>query len=233
MNDEPRQPDADDRAADQMVAAVPAATAGPAATSSVAAIRAPGMHRSMPVAIRRADEEPALTLAELQEKTIDELRDLATDYGIEADGLEHSDLVLKLLDAVPLAQASQREETVAGEVSGILEIVDEGFAFLRRRGHAVSDDIYVSSSIVRRFGLRTGDRVVGQSRPPKDQERYWGLARVDTVNGIDPELARRRPHFDSLVPVFPDEMFDLETDPKNLTSASSTSSRPSARASAG
>ena len=79
------------------------------------------------------------------------------------------------------------------------------------------DDIYVSSSIVRRFGLRTGDRVVGQSRPPKDQERYWGLARVDTVNGIDPELARRRPHFDSLVPVFPDEMFDLETDPKNLT----------------
>jgi transcription termination factor Rho len=79
------------------------------------------------------------------------------------------------------------------------------------------DDIYVSSSIVRRFGLRTGDRVVGLSRAPKDQEKYWGLARVDTVNEIDPELARRRPNFDSLVPVFPDEMFNLETDQKNLT----------------
>jgi transcription termination factor Rho len=165
-----------------------------------------------------ADDEPALTLAELQEKSIDELRDLATEYGIEADGLEHSDLVLKLLDAVPLAQASRREEVVPGEVTGILEIVDEGFAFLRRHGVMPSpDDIYVSSSIVRRFGLRTGDRVVGQSRAPKDQEKYWGLARVDSVNGIDPELARRRPHFDSLVPVFPDEMFDLETDQKNLT----------------
>ena len=165
-----------------------------------------------------ADEEPALSLAELQEKPVEELRELATDYGIEADGLEHSDLVLKLLDAVPLAQGPQREATVAGEVSGILEIVDEGFAFVRRHGVMPSpDDIYVSSSIVRRFGLRTGDRVVGLSRAPRDQERYWGLARVDTVNGIDPELARRRPHFESLVPVFPDEMFDLETDQKNLT----------------
>jgi transcription termination factor Rho len=165
-----------------------------------------------------ADEEPALTLGELQEKSVDELRDLATEYGIEADGLEHSDLVLKLLDAVPLAQAPRREAVVAGEVSGILEIVDEGFAFLRRHGVMPSpDDIYVSSSIVRRFGLRTGDRVVGLSRAPKDQEKYWGLARVDTVNEIDPELARRRPNFDSLVPVFPDEMFNLETDQKNLT----------------
>jgi len=164
------------------------------------------------------DEEPALTLGELQEKSVDELRELATEYGIEADGLEHSDLVLKLLDAVPLAQATRREEVVAGEVSGILEIVDEGFAFLRRHGVMPSpDDIYVSSSIVRRFGLRTGDRVVGLSRAPKDQEKYWGLARVDTVNQIDPELARRRPNFDSLVPVFPDEMFNLETDQKNLT----------------
>jgi transcription termination factor Rho len=166
----------------------------------------------------QAADEPALSLSELQEKSIDELRDLATEYGIEADGLEHSDLVLKLLDAVPLAQAPRHEEVVPGEVSGILEIVDEGFAFLRRHGvMPAPDDIYVSSNIVRRFGLRTGDRIEGFSRAPKDQERYWGLARVDTVNGIDPELARRRPHFDTLVPVFPDEMFNLETDQKNLT----------------
>ena len=74
-----------------------------------------------------------------------------------------------------------------------------------------------SPSQVRRFGLRTGDKVEGQTRPPKDQEKYWGLLRVDTVNGVDPETAKRRPYFDSLVPVFPDEMFDIETDQKNLT----------------
>jgi transcription termination factor Rho len=75
----------------------------------------------------------------------------------------------------------------------------------------------VSSSQVRRFGLRTGDKVTGQTRPPKDQEKYWGLLRVDTVNGVDPETAKRRPYFDALVPVFPDEMFNIETDQKNLT----------------
>jgi transcription termination factor Rho len=79
------------------------------------------------------------------------------------------------------------------------------------------DDIYVSSSQVRRFGLRTGDKVAGQTRPPKDQEKYWGLLRVDTVNEVDPDTARRRPQFDALVPVFPDDMFDIETDQKNLT----------------
>ena len=70
---------------------------------------------------------------------------------------------------------------------------------------------------MRRFGLRTGDKVAGQTRPPKDQEKYWGLLRVDTVNGVEPEIAKRRPYFDTLVPVFPDEMFDIETDQKNLT----------------
>ena len=96
-----------------------------------------------------------------------------------------------------------------------------------------NDDIYVSSSQVRRFGLRTGDRVTGQTRPPKDQEKYWGLLRVDTVNGVEPEVAKRRPYFDSLVPVFPDEMFDLETDQKNLTQRLINLIARSARASAG
>ena len=166
-------------------------------------------------------EEPSagLTLGELQAKSVEELQELAAEYGVESDGLEHSDLVLKLLDAVPLAPAQpQRVELVAGPAEGVLEIVDEGFAFLRRHGVMPSpDDIYVSSAQVRRYGLRTGDRVTGETRPPRDQERYWGLAQVETVNGIDPELARRRPHFDALTPVFPDDMFDLETDQKNLT----------------
>jgi len=162
-----------------------------------------------------------LTLAELQAKPVDELREIAGEHGIENfEELEHQDLVLKLLDAVPLAPTRKAPEQngQAGVAEGILEIVDEGFAFLRRHGVMPSnDDIYVSSSQVRRFALRTGDRVTGQTRPPKDQEKYWGLLRVDTVNGVDPDTARRRPYFDSLVPVFPDDMFDLEVDQKNLT----------------
>ncbi|MDP9270877.1 MAG: transcription termination factor Rho [Chloroflexota bacterium] len=166
------------------------------------------------------DQYEPLSLADLQAKPVDELRELANEHGIEgAEELEHQDLVLKLLDAVPLAPLRPRPEPEQpGIAEGILEIVDEGFGFLRRHGVMPSpDDIYVSSSQVRRFGLRTGDKVTGQTRPPKDQEKYWGLLRVDTVNAVDPDTARRRPYFDTLVPVFPDEMFDLETDQKNLT----------------
>jgi transcription termination factor Rho len=166
------------------------------------------------------DDADGMNLADLQAKSVDELRELAGEHDIENyEELEHSDLVLKLLDVVPLAPAQKRElDGKPGEATGILEIVDEGFGFLRRHGVMPSnDDIYVSSSQVRRFGLRTGDKVTGQTRPPKDQEKYWGLLRVDTVNGVDPETAKRRPYFDTLVPVFPDEMFDIETDQKNLT----------------
>ena len=165
------------------------------------------------------DDLPAMNLADLQAKSVEELRELAAEHEIEGhEELEHSDLVLKLLDVVPIASSNGRERTGPGTAEGILEIVDEGFGFLRVNGVMPSnDDIYVSSSQVRRFGLRTGDRVTGQTRPPKDQEKYWGLLRVDTINGVEPEVAKRRPYFDNLVPVFPDEMFDLETDPKNLT----------------
>jgi len=164
-------------------------------------------------------DEPAMNLADLQAKPIEELRELAAEHDIEGhEEMEHSDLVLKLLDVVPLAPARAERNGQPGVAEGVLEIVDEGFGFLRVNGVMPSpDDIYVSSSQVRRFGLRTGDRVTGQTRAPKDQEKYWGLLRVDTVNNVEPEVAKRRPNFDSLVPVFPDEMFDLETDPKNLT----------------
>jgi transcription termination factor Rho len=171
---------------------------------------------------REGDEtDEGWNLAELQARSLEELRELGSELGVEgADELEHSDLVLKLLDVVPLTPSQPRldQNGQPGIASGILEIVDEGFAFLRRHGVMPSnDDIYVSSSQVRRFGLRTGDKVEGQTRPPKDQEKYWGLLRVDTVNGVDPDTARRRPYFDTLVPVFPDDMFDIETDQKNLT----------------
>jgi transcription termination factor Rho len=167
-------------------------------------------------------DEPGMNLADLQAKPIEELRELAAEHQIEnSQELEHSDLILKLLDVVTLAPAQSAQAgngQQSGEAEGILEIVDEGFGFLRVNGVMPSnEDIYVSTSQVRRFGLRTGDRVTGQTRPPKDQEKYWGMLRVDTVNGVEPEVAKRRPYFDSLVPVFPDEMFDLETDQKNLT----------------
>ena len=167
------------------------------------------------------DVDEGMNLADLQAKPIDELREIAGEHGIEgADDLDHSDLVLKLLDVVTLTPTRREPERITepGIADGILEIVEEGFGFLRVRGVMPSqDDIYVSSSQVRRFALRTGDRVTGQTRAPKDQEKYWGLLRVDTVNGVEPEVARRRPYFDQLVPVFPDELFDIETDQKNLT----------------
>src|SRR5487761_2569740 len=102
--------------------------------------------------------------------------------------------------------------------TGILDVVDEGYGFLRRHGLMPGpDDVYVSSSQVRRFGLRIGDRVNGTVRAPREGEKYWGLLRVDTVNGVDPDTARRRPHFGDLTPIHPIDLLNLESDPKNLS----------------
>ena len=117
-------------------------------------------------------------------------------------------------------RSSQRQTERAGHAyaSGILDIVDEGFGFMRRHGLLPSpDDVYVSSSQVRRFGLRIGDRVAGAVRAPREAEKYWGMLRVDSVNGVDTETARRRPVFGDLTPVHPDVLINLETDPKNLS----------------
>jgi transcription termination factor Rho len=94
----------------------------------------------------------------------------------------------------------------------VLDIIEEGMGFLRpEKFLPSSDDIYVSQSQIRRFGLRTGDMITGQVRPPKDTEKYYGLLRVDAVNGLDPEAAKRRPRFEKLTPIFPEERFNLET----------------------
>ena len=82
--------------------------------------------------------------------------------------------------------------------------MEDGFGFLRQeRFLPGTNDVYVSQSQIRRFGLRTGDMVTGQVRPPKDSEKYFGLLRVEAVNGLDPEVAKKRPHFDTLTPIFP------------------------------
>jgi transcription termination factor Rho len=109
----------------------------------------------------------------------------------------------------PPLSAADRDALMTG---GILEIVDDGYGFLR--GESLlpgSNDVYVSQSQIRRFALRTGDYVTGQVRPPKDSEKYYGLLRVETVNGVDPEVARNRPYFENLTAIFPNQLIDIET----------------------
>jgi transcription termination factor Rho len=122
------------------------------------------------------------------------------------------------MDDYPEAGQLRQHEEGQRYAAGILDIVEDGYGFMRRRGLMPGpDDVYVSSSHVRRFGLRAGDRVAGIPRPPKKGEKYWGLVRVDTVNGLDPNDARRRPHFDELTPIHPYQLINLEADPKNLS----------------
>ena len=96
---------------------------------------------------------------------------------------------------------------------GVLSKTNDGYGFLKTAGvtRSKSGDVYVSQSQIRRFGLRTGDEISGQVRPPKDGERYLSLVRVESVNEIDPDKARQRPHFEDLIPIFPTEQIVLET----------------------
>jgi transcription termination factor Rho len=151
-----------------------------------------------------ADELRAMTMTELRSVS----RELEVDSGT-ADRKE--ELVDRILQV-------QTERAGLAYVTGILDIVDEGFGFLRRHGLLPSpDDVYVSSSQVRRYGLRVGDHLSGAVRAPREGEKYWGLLRVDAVNGVDFEAARHRPNFNDLTPVHPDELINLESDPKNLS----------------
>src|SRR5881396_604753 len=143
-------------------------------------------------ATRREAPPPApsrkyYTITELNEKKPKELTEIAKEFNVDgAAGLGQQDLITRILQA-------QTEAQGAIFAQGILEIVEDGFGFLRRRSLLPSpEDVYVGSSQVRRLGLRTGDFVTGQTRPPKDSEKYFSLLRVEAVNGIDPELAKRR-----------------------------------------
>ena len=155
-----------------------------------------------------------MDLAELRNKSNDELLELAVELGVaEANGnvARRQELLGKVLNAY----AEQNGNIAA---SGVLSIVNDGYGFLRPDGSQASGgDVYVSQSQIRRFGLRTGDQVSGQVRPPKDGERYFGLVRVEAVNTQEPEAARSRPHFENLTPIFPLERIVLETTPDNLS----------------
>jgi transcription termination factor Rho len=152
-----------------------------------------------------------VNIAELETKTLDELREMAREMDVSGySRLKKDDLILRLLQA----QAEEQGFIFRG---GALEIIQDGIGFLRS-DHLLPgpEDVYVSQSQIRRFGLRTGDMVIGQVRPPKETEKYFGLLRVEAVNGLDPEAAKKRPDFERLTPIFPDELLELETDRRVL-----------------
>ncbi|MGZ6265452.1 MAG: transcription termination factor Rho, partial [Candidatus Limnocylindrales bacterium] len=152
-----------------------------------------------------------LDLAELSGMNADELQAVGRDLEMEAGTAAKEDLVDQIL-------ARQSELAGHAYATGILDVVEEGFGFMRRHGLMPSqEDVYVSSSQIRRYGLRIGDRISGSVRAPREGEKYWGMIRVDRVNGVDTEIARRRPKFEDLTPVHPDVLINLETDPKNLS----------------
>ncbi len=152
-----------------------------------------------------------LNIGELEEKTLHDLRAIAKDYEIPGySRLKKSELIKQILRA----QAEKQGLIFGG---GVLEIVQDGIGFLRSNDLLPGpEDVYVSQSQIRRFGLRTGDMVLGHIRPPKETEKYYGLLRVEAINGLDPEVAKRRPTFERLTPIYPDEQLKLETKPNIL-----------------
>ena len=149
--------------------------------------------------------QPSVTRADLEPKSMAELKDIATELSIDVKGLRKKD---ELIDAVFAAKI--RSEGFI-EVAGILDILPEGYGFLRTSGYLPGDrDVYVSQSQVRRYALRRGDLVEGQVRPAKEGEKYAALTRVDRINGKDLEAARVRRDFKELTPVYPDERLRLE-----------------------
>ncbi len=153
-----------------------------------------------------------MNIAELETKTLTELQDQARTMGVTGyTRLKKYDLIMRLL-----RENTEQQGLIFG--GGTLEVVQDGIGFLRADKHMLPgpDDVYISQSQIRRFGLRTGDFVVGQVRPPKESEKYFGLLKVEAVNGLDPEEAKKRPKFEELTPIFPNQQLLLETQPSIL-----------------
>jgi transcription termination factor Rho len=152
-----------------------------------------------------------MNVNELQKLRINEL---ASELKIESfSGLNKQELIVKILEA-------QSEKDGGVSASGVLEVLNEGYGFLRSPNFNYlpgPDDIYVSPSQIKRFGLRTGHEVGGQIRPPKLKERFYALLKVEEVNGKDPSEIRRAILFSNLTPLYPDQKFNLEDNPKDLS----------------
>jgi transcription termination factor Rho len=155
-----------------------------------------------------------MNVNELQKLKIKELADLAAKLNIESySGMNKQELIVKILE-----NQNGKEGGVIAE--GVLEVLKEGYGFLRSPDFNYlpgPDDIYVSPSQIKLFGLRTGHQVTGQIRPPKSKERFYALLKVDRVNGHDPSEMKRAILFDNLTPLYPEEKFNLEVNPKDMS----------------
>ncbi len=154
-----------------------------------------------------------MNVVELKSKSMPELNEVAKELNISDRSLGRQELIFNILKA----EAEEQGQMFA---EGGLEIMPDGFGFLRSPMNSYlsgPDDIYVSPSQIKRFHLRTGDTVSGQVRPPKDSERYFALLRVEMVNYEDPEECKKKINFDDLIPLFPESRFNLEYDPKDIS----------------
>ncbi|CEP68416.1 Transcription termination factor Rho [Moorella glycerini] len=155
-----------------------------------------------------------MNTAELESKTMVELYRIARELNLSGYyRLRKKELVFEIAKALAQKEQQEQEKEEQLQAQGILEILPDGYGFLRPFGYIPSgDDIYISPSQIRRFDLRTGDKVAGLVRPPKDNERFFALLRVEKVNGEKPETSPERLHFDALTPIYPYERYTLETD---------------------
>ncbi len=161
----------------------------------------------------RSGGESKLNLGDLKNRTMAELVDVATDLDITGtSGLRKQELIFKILEA-------QTEKSGLIFAEGVLEILPEGYGFLRSPDYSYlpgPDDIYVSPSQIKRFDLLTGDTISGQVRSPKESERYFALLKVEAINFESPDSARKRTLFDNLTPLYPEERVKLEHDPADI-----------------
>ena len=146
-----------------------------------------------------------MDIVELEGKTLPQLYEIAKGLGIPGyRTLKKHDLVFRILEG-------QTKNNGNLFTKGVLEILPEGYGFLRTRGYLPSrEDVYVSQTQIRRFDMQNGDLVSGQIRQPKEGEKYYSLLKIEAINNIDPEMARERVPFDILTPIFPDKRYDLE-----------------------
>ncbi|MBK6767160.1 MAG: transcription termination factor Rho [bacterium] len=155
-----------------------------------------------------------MDIATLQAMTVPDLINLGKQLEVqETSGLPKHELIFKIL-----ARQSAKDEVLTA--SGVLEILPDGYGFLRSAQASYlpsPDDVYVSPSQIKRFGLRTGNMNAGQVRPPKEGERFFALLKVHHVNGTNPDTAKEIVHFDDLTPIYPDRKFRMELDAKELT----------------
>nr|WP_198005452.1 transcription termination factor Rho [Hydrogenivirga sp. 128-5-R1-1] len=155
-----------------------------------------------------------MSLEQMQKMTLSELQKLGKEIGLQrTTGLKKQELITKILE-------HKAKEEGLNFIQGVLEVLPEGYGFIRsieNNYNPHSSDIYVSPSQIKKFGLRTGDYIIGIARLPREGEKYRALIKIQAINGIEPEAVKKRPIFDRLTPFHPTERFNLEYDPSDLS----------------